>query len=151
MSQTRRRSFNQEFKLAAVQRMLAGANVSALAKELDVLRKDLYVWRELYRVGGVPALLPQRRGPKRKGQAVPLARPSSATAPPPPLPSGPVAPARPPDPLAAAQARIAELERKVGRQALELDFFQKALRHFETTRQPDDGLGVTASTRPSEP
>lgn len=105
MSQKRRGPFNQEFKLAAVQRMLAGANVSALAKELDVLRKELYVWRDRYRLGGAPALLPQRRGRKRKGEAVHA--------------SGP--PARG-DVLAGAQARIAELEQKVGRQALELDF-----------------------------
>jgi hypothetical protein len=54
------------------------------------------------------------------------------------------------DPLSVAQARIADLEQKVGQQVLELDFFQKALRHFEKTRQPDDGLGVTASTQLSE-
>ena len=148
MSQTRRGPFDQEFKLAAVQRMLAGENVSALARELDVQRKDLYVWRDRYRVGGAPALLPQRRGPKRKGEKAQAARMAAAITSLPPLRSDPPARA---DSLASAQARIAELERKVGRQALELDFFQKALRHFEKTRQPDDGLGVTASTRSSEP
>ena len=37
------RNFSREFKLSAVRRMLAGENVSALARELAVLRKDLYV------------------------------------------------------------------------------------------------------------
>ena len=32
--------------------MLAGENVSALARELKVLRKDLYFWRDRFRSGG---------------------------------------------------------------------------------------------------
>lgn len=40
------RVLSRELKLAAVRRMLAGENVSALARELKVLRKDLYKWRE---------------------------------------------------------------------------------------------------------
>src|SRR5205823_5110264 len=43
------RNFSREFKLSAVRRMLAGENVSALARELAVLRKDLYVWRDRFR------------------------------------------------------------------------------------------------------
>jgi len=139
--------FNQEFKFSAVQRVLAGENVCALARSLDVSRKDLYVWRDRYRTGGVEALAPQKRGPKPKGSMARMAPPSSAAATPSPQPptSGRIVS------LSDATARIAELEQKVGQQALELDFFQQALRHFEKTRQPDDGLGVTASTRPSKP
>ena len=36
--------------------MLAGENVSALARELKVLRKDLYVWHDRFRSGGPDAL-----------------------------------------------------------------------------------------------
>ena len=36
--------------------------------------------------------------------------------------------------LEAAQRRIAELERKVGQQAVELDFFQGALRRIKASR-----------------
>jgi transposase len=32
--------------------MLAGENVSALAREVKVLRKDLYAWRDRFRAGG---------------------------------------------------------------------------------------------------
>jgi transposase-like protein len=46
------RVFSRELKLSAVRRMLAGENVSALARELSVLRKDLYVWRDRFRSGG---------------------------------------------------------------------------------------------------
>lgn len=41
MSERVIRVFSRAFKLAAVRRMLAGENVSALARELRVLRKDL--------------------------------------------------------------------------------------------------------------
>src|ERR1700731_2504378 len=107
------RVFSREFKLSAVRRMLAGENVSALARELAVLRKDLYVWRDRFRAGG----------------------------------PGPAAPSRPPDrppdaagaaELAAARRRIAELEAKIGRQALELDFFQRALRQVGDVRRGKD-------------
>ncbi len=39
------RRFSLEFKLAALARMEAGENVSALARELDVRRKYPYQWR----------------------------------------------------------------------------------------------------------
>ena len=45
MSKKPIRVFSREFKLKVVRRMLAGENVSALARELKVLRKDLCVWR----------------------------------------------------------------------------------------------------------
>ncbi|MDP9413437.1 MAG: transposase [Pseudomonadota bacterium] len=137
------RRFSREFKLAALSRMAAGANVSALAKELGIRRKYLYQWRERFRVGG-PAALRSRGRPTqaellemRTGEAV------EASA------SAPLPPPDPPDELAKAQARIVELERKIGQQELELDFFQRALRHVGDARQPSGAPGGTASTRSS--
>jgi len=43
-------------------------------------------------------------------------------------------------------SRIAELERKIGQQALELDFFQQALRQVGERRRPSDGPGAKTST-----
>jgi transposase-like protein len=131
------RVFSREFKLAAIQRMLAGENVSALAHELKVLRKDLYVWRDRFRAGGPEGL----RSCGRPRKAVAEERP----------------PDRPPDPpaseageLAKAQAtRIAELERKVGQQQLDLDFFRKALRQVREARRTSGAPGATASMRSS--
>jgi hypothetical protein len=51
--------------------------------------------------------------------------------------------------LATARKRISELERKVGQQQVELDFFQRALRQVEEARRPIDGPGGRASTRSS--
>jgi transposase len=41
MPKKRLRVFSRAFKLAAVRRMMAGENVTALSRELQVLRKDL--------------------------------------------------------------------------------------------------------------
>ena len=54
------------------------------------------------------------------------------------------------DALEAANKKIAELERKVGQQALELDFFQQTLRRFKEPRPAPGGPGVNASSRRSK-
>ena len=48
--------------------------------------------------------------------------------------------------LAEARRQVAELQRKVGQQQLDLDFFKQALRHIEASRRPNDGPGATASS-----
>lgn len=125
MSKPRRR-FSREFKERVVRRMLAGANVSALARELGLGRPMLNIWRDRLRSGGVEAL----RGPGRPRQAANAE--SAATE------------------LGAALERIAELERKIGQQQVDLDFFRQALRQVEAARRPSDGSGVTGSTRSSK-
>jgi hypothetical protein len=52
--------------------------------------------------------------------------------------------------LAMARQRISELERKIGQQQVDLDFFRQALRQVGGARQPGEELGVTASTRSSK-
>jgi transposase-like protein len=119
--------------------MLAGENVSALARELKVLRKDLYTWRDRFRSGGPEAL--RGRGRPRKAEAVvSVAGGKPAKAP----------PAPPATELGAARTRIAELERKIGQQQVELDFFRQALRQVKGARRPSNGAGVTGSTRSSK-
>ena len=121
------RIFSREFKVSVIRRMLAGENVSAIARELRVRRKDLYVWRDRFRAGGAEALRGRGRPPKRLATAPPSAAD-----------------------VAVAQRRIVELERKIGQQQLELDFFQRALRQVRETRRPSDAPGATASTRSSK-
>lgn len=131
------RVFDRAMKVAAVHRMLAGENVSALARELKVLRKDLYKWRANFRSGGPAAL--RGRGRPRKSA---LIEPPDATATSPPAPAEGA--------LAKARQRLAELERKVGQQQVELDFFRRALRHVREARRPIDGPGGAAFTRSSK-
>ena len=145
MTKEAERRFSREFKLAALARMAAGENVSALARELGVRRKYLYQWRERFRAGGPVALRSRGRPTKaevlamRSGEAAPLPAPVAVM----PAPA-------PPDELARAQRRIAELERKVGQQQVELDFFQQALRQVRTARPRSGAPGGTASTRSSK-
>ena len=133
------RRFSRGYKLAALERMAAGENVSALSRELGIARKCLYQWRDRYRIGGAVAL--RSRGRPTKAEVLSMGRVgpalSGGDAQPRPGPSGE---------LAEARRQIAELERKVGQQALDLDFFQQALRRIEASRRPSDGPGGTASS-----
>ena len=105
--------------------MESGEALAAVSKELGISRKLLYEWRWAWRRHGA-AGLNQRRGPKpglmRKmatGDPPGAALASSATS-----AEGPSADVAE---LARAKARIEELERLVGRQQLDLDFFGSSL------------------------
>ena len=131
MSQEMRRSFSREFKLAVIGRLEAGESGSALALELGVKRTIIYRWREAWRVGGALALRSVRgRPPKLEALEMADARGVAAKA----------------GDLKAARHQIAELERKVGQQALDLDFFKGALRRIETSRRTDTGPGAPVSS-----
>ena len=159
MSREQPSVYTQEFKITAVQRMTNGENVSALAMELGVLRKSLYAWRDQLRMGEPESLQQHRRGPKPKrfaddNSTVEVVLEMSPHGVVPPRAVG--APLeRPPVSvestlLTTAQLRIAELEQKIGRQALELDFFHAALQHIGALHQLNTRLGVMASMRSSE-
>jgi transposase len=139
MSRSTARLFTREFKLSVLNRMVAGENVSALARELKLRRKLLYRWRDQLRRGG-PAALRTRGRPRKAVLAADAAAAARAA---------PRATA-PPGELAVARARIGELERKIGQQQLELDFFKRALRQVKASRRPSDGPGATASTPSSK-
>jgi transposase-like protein len=126
------RIFSTAFKESAVLRLGAGERLAEVARELGIARKLLYEWRAAYRKLGL-AGLNRRRGPKPRG-----ARASADAAPATPAPLSE---------LARAQARIAELERKIGRQAIDLDFFREALRLIDAR---DPSSRATPSTRSSK-
>ena len=107
------RSFSREIKLKVIERLEAGETVASLARELGVHRQLIYKWRDVHRAGRLGV----RRGRPTRAQALARATGLAET-----------------DPLAAAERRIAELERKVGQQAVELDFFQGALRRIKASR-----------------
>jgi len=133
------RVFSRGFKIGIVCRMLAGENVSGLARELKMTRKDLYAWRDRFQAGGPEALRGRGRPPKADAAGL-AASGTSAKAP----------VETPAAELEAARKRIAELERKVGQQQLDLDFFQRALRHVGAPSQPGTKPGVTGSTKSSK-
>ena len=133
MSKRKRRVFSREFKLSAVQRMIAGESTAELSRELGVPAGHLYRWCGQFRRGGAEALRPACR-PRKIPGTVELS---------------PEAKAMRVQDVATARRRISELERKIGQQQVELDFFRQALRQVGGARQPSDGLGVRASTRSS--
>jgi transposase-like protein len=135
--------YSREFKLAVVQRVAAGERVSALALELGVKSRRIYLWLNRYRIGGAAALRPDGRPTRAEAAVMHL----GAVAPPPAVEGMP--PPAPPDELELARIRIAELERKVGRQELELDFFQKALRHVREARRSSGEPGGSRSSKSS--
>jgi len=129
------RAFSRAFKLKAIERMDAGENVSALSRELGVKREILYRWRSAYRRGGEERLRERRGRPNlAETAAMALARGTAGEA----------------TDLAAAHRKISELERKVGQQQLDLDFFRRALRHFEGSRLANSAPGGTASSPSSK-
>lgn len=133
------RIFSPEFKETAVLRLVAGERVRALADELKIKPQVLYRWWSNYDQYGVTALRAPGR-PRRGAEVVQrsevprAARPRNARGRP---------RRRPADQEAK---RIAELERKLGEQALEIDFFDRALRHIKASRPRSAGRGDTPSS-----
>lgn len=134
------RVFSREFKETAVRRIVAGEKVSALAMELQVWRKVLYDWRNLYERGGPEAL----RAPGRPRGSVAWERPRVVRDRQPRRRSANEVADR--GDAGQAAERVAELERKIGQQALELDFFARALRHIKASARSSDGRGARASS-----
>jgi transposase len=120
-----------EVKLDAVARLVKGANVDELAAEIGVDRRSVYRWREVLEQHGAEAFQPVGRRRRRK-------RPEVVDA---------VVKPKPPDELSTARQKIAALERKIGQQQLELDFFRRALRQVRGADQANAGPGGTTSTR----
>jgi transposase len=126
----KRRSFTRDFKLSALKRMAETDNIHSLARELGIERKLLYCWRDAFAVCGEVGL--RRAGrPNGKDHAVDAVL---------------AAVSDPREPLTPG-GRIEELERKIGQQQMELDFFRAALRHVREQRLTKGGPGGTTSTR----
>lgn len=128
------RTFSTPFKESAVLRVEAGEAMLPLARELGIPRKLLYDWHKAWKAHGVTGLN-RKRGPKPGSRQV--------------QPSGGPSPQSSVSDLAKAQTRIAELERTIGRQQMDIDFFRKALRALNA---PDvQGKLAPASSRSSKP
>lgn len=119
------REFSPEFRISIAKRMLAGESVTKLHLEFQIKRSVLYRWRDAYRKEGAAGL--QRA----------IGRP-------------PGVPNPAPQPRATEEERlrqqVAELERKVGQQALHLDFLQRAFKRVKQSSQTSGSTGAAAST-----
>ncbi|MCK6501061.1 MAG: transposase [Nitrospira sp.] len=104
-----RRKFTSEMKLAAVQRMEAGATAAEVARAFEVNPNVLHRWRREFREGPGNAFpgLGKRRW---------------------------------------AEGQVAELVRKIGQQALEIDFLKGCLQRIEEQRMLQALTGKPPST-----
>jgi transposase len=125
MKKTRdgRRRFSREFKIAAVRRVMEGEQVGAVARDLDIGFRVLWGWKRRVAEKGEEYLYGLGR-PKQWQQ------PRKADA-----------------PEASQRRRMAELERLVGRQQMEIRFLARALRQVEERRQQKRDAGAVASSK----
>jgi len=107
--------------MAAVRRVIEGEPPQAVARDLDVTGPLLWKWRKQVAEQGESGL---REVGRAKGSKVS----AEATE-------------------ASSQRRIAELERLVGRQQMEIRFLDRALRQVEELRQEKNDDGAAASTK----
>jgi len=127
------RYFPEDVKRAAVKRMVDGEAASTVARAIGADRTRLYEWYHKYREGGPEAV--RRTGRPRKRAALSAREHSWQEA---------------SDESAALRRHLAELERKIGQQQVDLDFFRKALRLVEETRRAQAERGAAASTKSSK-
>jgi transposase len=121
------RKYSAEFKQDAVRRMAGAASIVGLARQLGVRRKLLYQWRDRFQAEG-------KAGFERR-----VGRP----------PGGESKTPSPP-PASAAEVRIAELERLLGRKQLEVDFLKRAfeqVRGAASSRTSDGGKESIAQSK----
>jgi transposase len=128
-----RRRYPVELKLEAIGRMGSGESPSKIATDLKVDRRRVYEWHQQYQEGGAEALRSPGRPRQEEAQT---ARGQSWRG------GG--------GELAAAQRQIAELQRKVGEQQVDLDFFRAALRRVQEMRQSAPAGVALPSTKSSK-
>ena len=120
---------NVAFRVRAVEQMQAGANVAQLSRDLGVSRWTLYRWKQTY----------EKEGPAGLAMA-PMGRPLLGRA---------KRAYERLDEAERAKIQIRELERKVGQQAVQIDFLARAFKRVKESRRSSGGGGATASTERS--
>lgn len=115
-----KRRFSRAFKIAAVRRVTEGEALPIVARELDIGTGLLCRWRRRVAEKGEEHLYDIGQRSEAGKEATEEAR---------------------------QQRRIAELERLVGRQQLEIRFLDKALRRVEEQRQRKNAGGGAASSK----
>ena len=123
-----KRIFSPEFRVQVAQRIECGESVSRLHHELNVKRSILYRWRDAYRKEGAAGLT---RAVGRPAGVNPVTAKPGVSA------------------EESLRQQIAALERKVGQQAVQLDFFKRAFKRVKESNQASLSAGATASTRRS--
>jgi transposase len=118
------RVFKPEFRISIAKRILDGESVSSLSDKYKIKRSILYRWRDLLRDQGA-AGFGRPRGPRpgfsKSGKGVVGASTD-------------------------ADHKIAELERRLGRLAMENDFLKRAFRRVKEARSKNNAPGEARCT-----
>jgi transposase len=117
------RVFSVEFRSAIAQRILNGESVLALATEFKIKRSILYRWRDAYRSAGKDGFRKTRGRPRGSTTQVKI-KPG----------------------MTAADRRIAELERRIGRLSMENDFLARAFKRVKEARSKNSASGEARCT-----
>jgi transposase-like protein len=136
--------FEQNYKVEVAKRLLAGESGSQLSRELKIRRSVLYRWRDAYRLEGAAGL--NRQPGRPPGRRLPTAPDPEALAAIEQADASQSAAA-----AATAARRIAELERKIGQQAVAIDFLERAFKRVKELGRPSGGSGASGSTAKSAP
>jgi transposase len=115
-----RRLFSREFKVAAVKRVVNGEAIGKVARDLEVRVSVLWRWKKRVIEQGEDHLYNVGARPGKARQV----RSDHGQ-----------------------ELRIAELERLVGRQQMEIRFLDKALRRVEELRREKNDDGGAASSK----
>lgn len=131
-----------EFRAEIAQRMLAGENVAALGKRYQLARSMMYRWRDAYRTSGLAGVSRRPGRPTRETQASLTAAITGGAG---------------LDPHQESNAteqqlkkRIAELERKIGQQAMAIDFFKGVFKRLEALPKPPASGGEASTPKSKE-
>jgi transposase len=116
------RVFTPEFRLSIVKRIQKGETVRALSQELKIRRTLLYRWCDSYRREGRAGL---ERGTGRPPRFRNRMAPGKRRA----------------DSAEIARNKIAELERRLGRMALENDFLKRAFQRVKEAHSASNAPG----------
>jgi len=104
---SKNRVFSPEFRIEVAKRILKGESVTSVHRELGIKRSVLYRWVHAYGEEGEQGL--RRPVGRPTGPGIRVRRPSLTE-------------------TEQLQQQVAELERKVGQQAMQLDFFRGAFK-----------------------
>jgi transposase len=118
------RVFSVEFRSTVAQRILNGESVSALSDELKIKRSILYRWRDAYRAAGKDGFRKTRGRPPGRASFSVKTKPGAT----------------------AAEQRIAELERRLGRLTMENDFLVRAFKRVKEARSKNSTAGEPRCT-----
>jgi transposase len=118
------RVFKPEFRISIAKRILDGESVSSLSDKYKIKRSILYRWRDLLRDQG-SAGFGRPRGPRPGfGKSSKALAGASTT----------------------ADQKIAELERRLGRLAMENNFLKRAFKRVKEARSKNNAAGEARCT-----